>query len=242
LPYSLASASTQVKAVQLKVSLALNKDKFKPGEDMVFSGLVSEDGSPVSGVKAYIEVYHPIEGWQVFADADVIGGSFSVTVKCPFTWLNTSFPCRSWKARARVSGAYSGEVTFTVIYPTRISINAPSSVRVNETFTVNGVLEYEAASETWMGLPDKTVKIYLDSELLGEAITEDRGEYSLNVKISSPGTYILKAVYEGEGLITAGRYVTVGEKPNPLQAALAFTPLITIGIIIVGSEVAKHAF
>jgi hypothetical protein len=74
--------------------------------------------------------------------------------------------------------------------------SAPSSVNVNEAFTVSGRLAYYYGT-AWHPIPNATVIISFDGTEIGRTTTNDYGSFSISVKITSSGSFTLKAYYPG---------------------------------------------
>jgi len=63
-----------------------------------------------------------------------------------------------------------------------------------------GKLEYRDRDGVWKGLAGRTVTLYYNGTKIGDVTTGSDGSYSKSARITTPGTYTLKAVYAGEGL------------------------------------------
>jgi hypothetical protein len=125
------------------------------------------------------------------------------------------FPCTYWYFNAidvatGVGLAKASKPWGNIAYPSRISIEAPNIVIVGQPYTISGVLERESDENYWTPLANRTVKVYRNGSLLATPTTDSNGRYSVTDTITSPGTYTLKAVYDGEGFRTAAAAATLG--------------------------------
>jgi len=244
MPLSPASAQATFKVMAVMVTLSVNRTEFRPGDTITFSGLVTADGEPVSGVKCYIQLNHPSKGWTDFVDADVVGGAFTRSVACPWSWEGVAFPCRTWRARARCLGAYSSEKSFTVYYPTRIRglTVSPSTVLPGDYVHVSGYLEKQVSATAWQPIATKQVNIYLDTTLKGSPYTGSDGRFSLSFPAPSrSGTYTVKAQFPGEALThaspaSAEALLTVGVAPPGIAGLLSLVPPMVVAGVIAYNE------
>ena len=78
--------------------------------------------------------------------------------------------------------------------PSTITIEAPNDAYEDATFQVTGKL---TRADSGAGIADKPVKLYSGTTLLATANTSATGNYLFNVSIATPGTYTLKAEFEG---------------------------------------------
>jgi len=118
------------------------------------------------------------------------------------SWRPKPFMCTTITLAAshEPTGTTSNEITGAVAHPTRLSISAPSTVKVGEPFNITGKLEYRDRDGVWKGLAGRTVTLYYNGTKIGDVTTGSDGSYSKSARITTPGTYTLKAVYAGEGL------------------------------------------
>jgi hypothetical protein len=116
----------------------------------------------------------------------------------------------------------------------------------NQSFTVNGKLEYQSDDGVWSPHASKTVSLSYNGNKIADVTTGSDGSYSATTSIPTSGTYTLKAVYAGEGFAMAmalfGIEVGVPPELEPLTQygsyALAAIPVIAIGGIIAYNELA----
>jgi hypothetical protein len=213
---------------------------------------VLSDGSPVAGAPVDFKVRHVASGETWTYTSKSTGSDGYAITTWTISFLRPSggaLPCSSielW-ARHATLGVESSKVSGKVAYPTSITISAPSSVLINEEFTISGVLKYQKTSTEWAGLAGKTVSIYRDATKITDVTTGSDGSYSCKTSISSPGSYTLKASYAGEGLglvfAVAGLEVGVPPEIEPLVQcalyALATVPVVAVGGIVAYNELAK---
>jgi len=251
LPYPADEASRTVTVEKVAISLRADKRWVEAGGTVTFSGAVSKDGLPYAGAEIWIRAwYDPHRGATVVKTYSDSHGVFSVNHSPPWEYATYKVPCRDirFDAYQPQSLVTSNAVMVAVAYPTRISISAPSKVPVGYPLEVTGKLEYESASGVWSGLAGKTVKVYYDGVLLGSATTGSDGSYMVRKAIPDPGTYTLKAVFEGEGIPAAAAFMlppAVAEFISPLVdmwtawPALGFAPVVAVGAVLAASEIAK---
>lgn len=248
MPYWSTQKSMSVTVYRATVSLTVSPSPpWRAGQSVTFKARVLSDGTPLEGVPVVFQILDPygnpadFEGVK-YTDSD---GYATLTRTIPWTFMirsvNYTLPCSTWNfmASAVIDSAVvrSNKVSAAIAYPTGITISAPSKIPVGAEFEVKGKLTYEAAPNEWRGLGGKKVTIYANDTKIGEAETDGEGNYSVKVKISTPGTYTLKAVYPGEGL-TAGTAAlartTVGlMRPpmSPLPQMIAGGLMLLAGIL-----------
>ena len=111
---------------------------------------------------------------------------------------------------------------------TALTISAPLSVLVNESFGVTGKL---TRLDTGEGIPYMTVALFYDSVPVGAVVTDVNGNYAVYLSIPTTGTYTLKIEFAGTALFTsifASRNVGVGLEPSKLPVAVAATVSLSI--------------
>ena len=233
------ASESLVVAARVAVDLFIAFRWTKPGHKVPFEATVTEDGKPVAGV----EVAFAYQGLGPnVTDAIIIGkATTDSNGKATFTWtatrtINTETvvgkdnPFKAWVYRYDTYWG-SNTVYLAIAYPTTLTLSvSPSTVRPNEIFRVGGLLKY---NETL--LAGKTIKIYLDTTLLGEATTRSDGTYEASFTApSTPGTYTVKARFEGElptaSPAEAGKPVYVGVTPIPLSGIIA--TIVGVGGIV----------
>jgi hypothetical protein len=85
-----------------------------------------------------------------------------------------------------------------VVVETKLTLEAPSTVRVGETFTVKGVL---SRVDTGAGISGQTINVYYDTNLIKSVTTGTDGTYTLSHAIDKTGTFTLKAEFQGTALL-----------------------------------------
>jgi hypothetical protein len=217
MPYgtALATRSITVSApvrsfVDVKVSPS---PPWRAGQTLRIEGRLLEDTTPLVGVEVwaavqfdtsvlYLTYYYSGPDGKVILDFTV---PYQVACRSAGFFLEDDI------------GTQSDRVWGKVAYPTRLSISAPDTVKMNEKFKVTGKLEYERSPGDWVGLgPGRKVEVYYNTSKLGEATTASDGSYSVEVSIPATGTYTLKAYYAGEGF---GYTPTLARLARPLYAA-----------------------
>lgn len=97
---------------------------------------------------------------------------------------------------------------------TTLTISAPSSVQVNESFAITGVL---TRNDTGGGVPNQTISLSYNTTSLGSVVTDASGAYSATVSIAVAGSFTLKADFAGAtglGVSIAYRTLGVGVPPT----------------------------
>ena len=128
-------------------------------------------------------------------------------------------------AQDSLFGVTSNTVTGTVLYPTQITISAPSTVYVNQPFTVSGTLQYQNASGSWVPLAGATVTVRGSWGGSATATTNSSGQYSVQLTApSSPGTYTVTASFAGSSSAAAA----MGYSPLAVSPPPGAPPVITL--------------
>ena len=232
----------------------------REGETVEVSGLVRGTdpyGTEYWVVNPYIQIYlnsslvasgHGGSDGFFTLSFRIPSGTAGKTLKCLIRFVegtyvvdveikDTEYPKMVYCSRAEKS--YS----IAVGIPTSITISvSPLTVTPGTEIKISGKL---VRSDTGEPLDGKPVKIWWrpPEKLLAETVTDSDGHYEYKYTIPSdvsPGTYYIKAVFEGEGYAIAGERITVEGEANPIYMVLAAIPLITAGMLIVGNEMAKH--
>lgn len=211
--YSPVSAQVPITAVVSTVTLNVNKPYCVAGEPITFSGAFMQDGVGVPNTWIDIYLLRGSLSYIVFTVQTDANGNYSKTLPLPWTTIDVEgvrgdiagYVC-DFFALNYATNAKSGTVTVTCAYPTRIrDLTAPAKVAVNEKFVVSGNLEMQLGDYTtpgaWMVILGRIILIYIDTSLVGSPITGAGGLFSQSdVSIGASGTYIIKAVFAGEGL------------------------------------------
>lgn len=232
-----SSASKEIVVEQpYELSLKVSNQLPVAGETIKWQGTITP--SPGLGAKIGLYAYIP-DRWVLVATATVgmegpTGGIFSGSWTVPHRIEGVKISGSRTMLIARYGDYESNGVGLVVYMPSRISITAPSNVKVGEVFTVSGKLEYEYDSGDWRGLANKVVEIYVDESKVGEVTTGSDGSYSIDMKINEPGVHVLKVVFGG----VAGSIATTSSR-YAVRATGEVT--IPIGAIVVGSLIALGA-
>lgn len=223
MPYNPVQASRSVNVMSITVSLEVTPGPpWTAGQTITLRARVLSGGSPVPGRTVYFWLW-PWEGKVIGTGTTGSDGYATLNYTIPWVEIGVTLPCStiSFGAQDATSWVKSNEVWGKCAYPTRISISAPDSVVAGQPFTVSGKLEYQSSSTSWSPLANRTVSIFYDSNKLADVTTDSGGNYSASVRINTPGTYTLSAVYAGEGfgLVTARARLTIIDHYGLLRLA-----------------------
>jgi hypothetical protein len=127
-----------------------------------------------------------------------------------------------------------------ILYATRISISAPDQTVAGRSFTVSGKLEYESDTEVWSPLGYRTVSLYCNDTKIADVTTGTDGSYSVAMQIPKAGTYTLKAVFPGEGLLAAATFQGLTVSPEVKSVISLALPIITGAIVAYASMKVKR--
>jgi len=246
LPYVKDEETRPIAVEKVELTISADKRWVEAGKQVTFTGKLTKDGVGWGGRTVYIQVY--LEGaeppmWSNVASGTTgADGSYTITWTAEWERYGDILPCTDRRVRAFADAevaVYSPEIKVAIAYPTRISIEAPGSVKPGEPFNILGKLEYEESPGVWKGLPDKTVVVYYDNTWLGETTTVSDGTYGLRVTIATPGKYTLKAVFEGAEIpayAPSWAYFTPPEWPDWVRMLLdvlaAGSPVLIVGGLI----------
>ena len=245
MPYWSASKSTTITVQKVTVEVTASPmPPWKAGQTVNIVAKVTADGSPLAGETVQLYLWDDsfryfyyfgsfttgsdgtvTKTWTVpfsesFIDS-IVGGSYSFTL-----------PCNKWYVEASCLGI-SGTLAAPIAYPTDITLSVPSKVPAGLPFEVKGKLTYEASPGSWRGLGGKKVQIYVDDTKIGEVETDSEGNYSLTTKITTPGTYTVKAVFPGEGLTSTAQAVkTLLTEWTPSRIVAIALPAVFGGLML----------
>jgi len=246
LPHQAKSASRTVAVEKVAIAFRADKRWVIAGGTVKFTGVVTKDGVPWEGARIWIRSWYDPSGRVIAEITSGRYGAFSLDHTPPWTYAAYKVPCRDirFQAEQPETDAVSSPVMVAIAYPTRISISAPDRTPAGASFTVSGKLEYESDEGVWSGLAGKTVKVYYNGVLFGTATTGTDGSYSVRAAIPDPGTYTLKAVFEGEDIPAAAGFAfppAVAEvaAPDLLMKVLAVAPVMLVATVIAANEIAK---
>jgi len=207
MPYLSKSKSATITAQEVTVTLEVSPTGlWVAGQTVTLRAKVTADGSPVAN--------HPVRFWFIVkkVNAKLIGGVSTnsegvaeLKWTVPWTLNGDTLPCYEHKLQAELypEGIFSNYVTIKIAYPTDLSLNVPDKVLVGQSFRISGKLLYESAKDTWSGLPNKTVNIYVNGKLIKSVTTGSDGSFEVWHTFDTPGTYTITAEFPGEGLATA---------------------------------------
>ena len=235
MPYRSSQASKTITVLTVTVTFDMDKNVASQGEDVRFYGRVTSNGYPEPWISVEVYAEHPDFGKALLVSGTTDeDGYYELIWRVPWTLNDVKIPCKTLTVYAYVPDydVSSDSKSLKIAYRTRISISAPDRVSPGKTFTVSGKLEYED-SDGWKPLAGRTVKVYYNGNLIGSDTTDSEGKYSVSGSISSPGTYTLKAVFEGEGLVLPATAVKVmGVTTQLLNPLIVSVAMIGISALI----------
>ncbi len=235
MPYEAATQTQKVVAMSVDVYLEV-PSKAVQGDKITFTGYVKINGQ-APGKMLPLEIWSSINNWAspIVTGYTFTDGTWSIVWTVPY-----GVACReySFRATVKIDGTpYSSPLrSMLVSYRTRIRLEAPSNVLINQPFTVTGYLEYENPANTWNPLGGRTVSIYLDGAKITDVTTDSSGKFSASLTITSPGDHTVEARFAGE-LPTRYAIAVAAASPaaiaqNTLAYAAAFSPLIAAALLI----------
>lgn len=214
MPYNSAEKTSGITVLAVGLTLTVDNNKPLAGETIGFSGKLTQDGVGWAGQTVVIRMLTPFKvGWQTVVSATTgADGTFSANWTVPWSITGTfpdntpgtvAVPCSKWEFAAYYSPTLTSSPSVYVwaTYNVRVSISAPASIAVNQVFGINGVLEYESASGVWSGLGNEIVSVFYNGTKLSDVTTASDGKFALTPKITTPGTYTLKADYAGKTVV-----------------------------------------
>lgn len=219
---SSASRGITVTAMAGEITISVDKRKVKIGDTLVFSGYtVATEFDYVADVELQIQVAGV---WRRVMDCRVgypprppVPGDrlyWEARWTVPRSFAGANLGCRTWSFRVvdHASGAVSGTVSVTIAWRTSITVSAPSTVRVGETFTISGKL----TREDGVGLGGKSVKIEVTGpESKSTTVTTaPDGSYSWRVSLTKTGSYTIKTTFPGEGFSPTAILTAIGGFDN----------------------------
>ena len=246
-----SSASKKIVVEQpYKLTLQVSNQLPVVGEKIKFQGTITP--SPGLGAKIGLYAYVP-DKWVLITTATVSmegpgGGLFSVEWTVPHRINSSKISGSRTMVVARYGGYESNGVGLDIYMPSRISLDIPERVKVNEEFMIKGKLEYEYDSGDWKALGGKKVEVYINDSLVDTVTTDDVGNYSLYMTIKEAGIYTIKVKFAGEtvqgiaGVSTKGLVDVVGEGEVPSISLLKLLAIIglIVGGITIGYMVVKQ--
>jgi len=210
-----AQASITVQSGQLTLTVSPSPP-WVPGQTLTFTVTLP---TPVWTTDT---VYIYANNTQVtsFQITSGVGGSGTWTIPQSYAGQTVTF-----MAQDTLLMATSNTVSGVVLYPTKITISAPSTVYVNQPFTVSGTLQYQNASGSWVPLAGATVTVKGSWGGSATATTNSSGQYSVQLTApSSPGTYTVTASFAGSSSAAAA----MGYSPLAVSPPPGAPPVITL--------------
>jgi hypothetical protein len=237
LPYNSAQASKGITVATRRFTETgvSPSQPWTAGQTVTLKCRLLEDSTPVPG--ATVDFYVFRTGWpdmiKIGSAATDSQGYASLSWRIAWTLSGRTLPCDTiYFFAMEAGGAYAQLGGGKCAYPTRLSISAPDKVRANEEFTVSGRLEYESGDGVWSGLGGMTVSVYYNSTKVGDATTGSDGSYSIKAKISTGGTYTLKAAFAGQGLGLAPAVARLALSVGAAGAVVAVAAPVAVGAIL----------
>ena len=205
MPYASAYASGtyEVRPVTLSVSLSVEpRWPWFPGQAVRLTARVTGGaGQPMAGVPvsfslSFYAEYRTVEQGIGTATTDQSGAA-ALSWTVPWRVGNYDLPCRAVTLRAR-AGAAEATVTGSVAYQTRVEVAAPATVYAGQEFEVTGRALYQSGPGVWSPIEARDVEVYADGQLVARARTAiGDGSFRARVRLPSPGTYSITAVFPG---------------------------------------------
>jgi len=216
---SYASASSQatitVQTGQLTLSVTPSPP-WVPGQTLTFTVTLPMVVWTTDTVTIYAN-NTPVTSFQITSG---IGGSGTWVIPQSYAGQTVTF-----MAQDSLLGATSNTVTGTVLYPTKITISVPSTIYVNQPFTVSGTLQYQNASGSWVALGSQTVSIKGSWGASATATTNSNGQYSAQLTApSSPGTYTITVTFAPTGTLFAPATAQLSLGSSPTTPTVLITP------------------
>ena len=114
---------------------------------------------------------------------------------------------------------------------TTLTLNAPDTVDIGETFTINGNL-YE--TDTSQPLAGQRINISYNGTPLGHTFTSTDGFYYLDISINQGGNWLLKADFTGTLTYAKGTSsISTMVATTPLQEAIKIIASAVTGIALI---------
>jgi len=223
---SYASTSSQatitVQTGQLTLSVTPSPP-WTPGQTLTFTVTLPMVVWTTDTVTIYAN-NTPIMSFQITSG---VGGSGTWTIPQSYAGQTVTF-----MAQDSLLGVTSNTVSGTVLYPTKISISAPSTTYINQPFTVSGTLQYQNASGSWVALGSQTVSIKGSWGASATATTNSNGQYSAQLTApSSPGTYTITATFAPTGTLFAPATAQLSMGTSTATPTVSTTPSAQPGML-----------
>ena len=137
-----------------------------------------------------------------------------------------------------VNEAPPTQVVFTTVL--ELTVDRPTAF-AGDSVTFTAVLKY--GNGTYAGQPvgaGKPIKLYVNGSLVAQGVTDDGGSWSYTMVFSEPGTYVVKAVFEGGSFspyysASSSSEVAVRVLPHegPAWAPIAFVAAVAVSALVV---------
>jgi len=156
-------------------------------------------------------------------------------------WIDVSIPeAGTWTLKAEFPGTPKYEasqisktitVEAAVGIPTTLTISAPGEVGPGETFNILGQLTRD---DTGVAIPNMSISVSYNGKSIGSVLTDMQGVYTIPASIPDPGTYTLRADYEGtEGYAASTSVADTTVTATPLEAAIAIAGSAVAGLALI---------
>lgn len=185
------------------------------GVPFTVSGTLVSDGVGVPGKYMYI-YYDGSHGASPITDGN---GDFSAEIIIPIEGTYTL--TLAFHEDAEYLGCSVTSSPFDVLpatIPTILTIEARSSVLVDESFEVSGKL---ARADTGEGIPYQTIALFYDGTAIGTNTTDVNGVYIFGMSIPTAGNYTLRVEFAGEEGTLSGATASVGVRVGPAGCFIA---------------------
>ena len=114
--------------------------------------------------------------------------------------------------------------------PTTTTMSAPATVKPEEVFNIFGQLTRD---DTGVAIPDMSISVSYNGTSIGSVLTDMQGVYTIPASILTPGTYTLKADYEGtEGYAASRSVADTVVAATPLEAAITIIGSAAAGLAL----------
>ena len=222
-----AQAQKPLQVGYVEFILETYQTRVKAGERIDFLAHLEEyAGVPVTGETVKLYYLDPETGeWKYLAEnvTDPLGMA-PFTVEARYEW-----GCKTvkFKALAEAYGLESNTVSVEVALPTEISLEAPTSVKAGQTFTVKGKLYKWVTKTRKEPLAGKKVFVSVAGQSVLATTAED-GSFSATFRIDRPGEYGITATFKGEPGLAAVSFIpggTVSVLPFIAVLSLAYLAL-----------------
>lgn len=231
MPYSNVDVSQDIGVLaDYQLSIAADKRWVKVNDPVNFVGALIKDGVAFPNQTVALELWDvPASVWwiadQLTTDAQ---GVWRVTKN-----LYHGFACQDLRWRVSYGETHSSEVKVAVAFPTRFNVTIPSQVTSGVPFTIEGKLEHESSPDTWYGVDNQPIKMYINNVLVSTFQTFEEGAFSTTQTLYQNAN--LKLKFEGVGIPTTfapAEFIIPGLESINWIAIGAVAPLVAMGMYI----------